>query len=140
MDNKKNLKPELKEIYERVMSTKPSPRTPQQPTPPTPKPQPPTVTPESKEEETPPKNEPFLASSAPRPISDSGGFVFSSNQKAQPVKKEVIKNESMPVSTDKKEVEVKKGKKSNLLPIVITLMVVFTLVYTVFWAFFLGII
>ncbi|HRN96606.1 MAG TPA: hypothetical protein PLD54_04120, partial [Candidatus Levybacteria bacterium] len=79
MDTKKNLKPELKEIYERVMNTNPSART----TPPPvsdSKPVQPAVTTPQKSPETAPTpptpspvapQEPFLTSSAPRAINDS---------------------------------------------------------------------
>jgi cobalamin biosynthesis Mg chelatase CobN len=135
MDNKKDLKPELKEIYERVMNTKPTAR---QTTP--------TETPKSEVKETQPlpespelKPEPFLASSAPRPVKDTGGFVFSSNQQAATTKKKEEDNESKHVTKESQKTPTT-AKKSNLLPIVIGLLVVFTVVYTIFWAFYLGII
>src|SRR5690606_11945862 len=92
MDTKKNLKPELKEIYERVMNTQPTSRT--SPTPPaSAKPTTPVAQQPSTPVNTPPVSstpevqapaEPFLSSSAPRAINNAGGFVFSSHGKTLP--------------------------------------------------------
>lgn len=161
MDTKKNLKPELKEIYERVMNTKATARTstPAEQTPHTPQPsneknseQPtPAAAPAPQPVSTPP-SEPFLASSAPRAINDSSGFVFSSHGKNLPQKEDKVekkepappaqevKKEATPEKDPEKKSATADKKKSNLLPIVLVLMAVFIGIYTVFWAFFLGII
>jgi cobalamin biosynthesis Mg chelatase CobN len=143
MDSKKNLKPELKEIYERVMNTKPTAR-PVQPTSPTPALQALKSTPDpvaSPITEPEKKSEPYLASSAPRAINDTTGFVYSSSQQAVSTKKkEEDKQPKVVAKTTEKSTTTTTTKKSNLLPIVIGLLVAFTIVYTIFWAFYLGII
>lgn len=181
MDTKKNLKPELKEIYERVMNTKSStrPSPPSETFSPPPTATQPPVTAENTQvlPLTPPPvtappqsspSEPFLTSSAPRAINDSSGFVFSTHGKTMPQqeKKEgppahsglssgsktakqenekAMKMEEQPAQSTPKEAPTKNPtatgmKNSNLIPILLVLMAVFLGVYTLFWAFYFGII
>ncbi len=145
MDNKKGLKPELKEIYERVMNTNSSSTTPKTPSPkPTPPPEPLAGTVPEK------ATEPFLTSSAPRPISDSSTFVFSSHGKnntpqsapahtATPAPKVKEESQSHSAHADTKT-QKNATKPGNIMIILIALMVIFTLIYSVFWMFYFEII
>lgn len=150
MDPKKNLKPELKEIYERVMSTKAAPRT----TPPAQSPKP--TTPPVSNSDKPPipadqtdavTSEPYLPSSAPRAITKRDDtFVFSNrgkNNTEQPIEKKI--NDTSTKASSKEGVEnknvseEKKGQKS-LVPVLIVVITIFLILYSVFWAFYFNII
>ncbi len=131
MDSKKTLKPELKEIYERVMNTKAAPRqqsnTPQA----APKTEPTAHAPQAKTEE------PYLASSAPRPVTqDTGTFVFSSNSKN---KGNASKEEEKSKSSSNHSTSKKQEENSNLFPILGVIAVVFLIIYAVFWAIYFNI-
>ena len=151
MDTKKILKPELKEIYERVMSTKAIPRTTapaEQPkeSPPNP-PAPPPTTQSNEKPKTPDipaaTPEPYLASSSPRAVpKDTGTFVYSSHGKNNSEIPKEEKNEdtktiapAVPAS-NKEELHT----KNSLLPVLMIIMAIFLIIYTVFWAIYLNII
>lgn len=169
MDDKKNLKPELKDIYDRIMntnvetSTKPTIASPsptsmpssapistpqilvhQDPASPasTPTPEPMTTLP------------PIKSGSVATPSNPSEGFVFSSNNKLQEVHMDQenhvnVNGQSMPSpahidqsSTHNAQVStttVAVGK-GFLNRKVIILVVIFIFVWTFFWLIFLGVI
>lgn len=134
MDEHKNLKPELKEVYERVMNT---------PTNVTKSAQTPSVTseksqtPQSSPAPTPVQNnsggEDFLTSTPPRQISSaSKGFVFSS--KNQDEKEAQEKQEEATHQT------THSSHKSFITGKMIVLGVIFLVIWTFFWLVLLGVI
>ncbi len=155
MDPKKSLKPELKDIYERVMSTKTAPRSPvpagntNNPTstassakPEPVKPQP--VSPPPSPAASQPDQAPYLTGSAPRPITNSDAFVFSTQGKnsAKFPKKENKKpeKESKHEASPSTSTEKKSEKSKKLYSLLVGCMVIFLIVWTIFWALFLDII
>lgn len=161
MDSKKTLKPELKEIYERVMNTKTATRaTPQaQSHKPTVQPTP-TSTPEKQLKSSTPvasasdsekhttstqaaTPEPYLPSSAPRAVPKRNDtYIFSSRGNNNTEKQTEKKADSAPTNTSEKskyEDETKKNGNS-LLPVLIGVITLFLIIYTVFWAFYFNII
>ncbi|KKQ96068.1 MAG: hypothetical protein A3C27_01450 [Candidatus Levybacteria bacterium RIFCSPHIGHO2_02_FULL_39_36] len=150
MDPKKNLTPELKQIYDRVMNTqvkKPEnpTETPSGPiTNPVPSPIEANVTPSPLPSQEPiqqpspnpaapspintaPTNEAFLSSVPPRPLTDTKPFVFTGNKISSPQVKTETGNQAH-VSQNKKL----SGK------IVAMFVVVLIVIWTLIWAKFFG--
>lgn len=133
MDPKKsaNLTPELKEIYDRVMNTTPTPKlaTPPPVQAPSALPQTPTSpqapTPSPKAQPVPSLNaaDEALSETPPRPLTTGNTFSFNGTVKAQ---------------SDENSVATTKGKSKISLPILIVLGIVFIVVWAVFWAIIFG--
>jgi hypothetical protein len=145
MDPKKsNLTPELKEIYDRVMNTTATPKTP---------PKAPVAPQVSKADTAPSMNslnpapsvntaslnpspptpaEDALTNTPARPLSSQNTFSFSG--KAEPMP------EAPSVSLDETVSKKKKSQMKLSLPILITLGIAFIIVWGLFWAVMFGII
>lgn len=149
-DTNKNLSPDLKQAYDRVMNipvggtTPPSPAAPQAippaPTIPVPGPSitppisglsqtPPSSPPPVTEPSAPPQSEgphtPFLSSVPPHPVSETGTFVFSDKKGVNPA----------PAAHPDAVSVAKSGTKLSG-PIIAVLITVLVIVWTVFWAKF----
>lgn len=139
MDDK-NLKPEFKEIYERVMNTpiKSSPETTKQETPPPAPSQPASA--EQKIEQTtvqPNQQEQFLSSVPPRPINDAGStpFIFSSKDKHN-----TPTDQNAESANSSQQTVAHTAKKKSISPVIFVLIFVFIVAYAVFWLIFFGVI
>lgn len=146
MDPKKsNLTPELKEIYDRVMNTTATPKTPPKaPTvPPAPKADTqapamnslnptPTANAASLNSQQPTPAEDALTNTPARPLSSQNTFSFSG--KAEPMP------EAPSVSLDETVGKKKKNQMKLSLPILIVLGIAFIVVWGLFWAVMFGII
>lgn len=152
MDPKKSLKPELKDIYEKVMSTKTgsrpaapvsSPTQIKTPTPPTAAAAKQTATQSPVQQSTPAASnqEPFLSGTSPRPVTNMDAFVFSNHGKKadKPEKKIEKKAETVTPKAEVKSSESNQ-KSSKLYPVLVASMFIFIVLWTVFWAIFLGVI
>ncbi len=131
MDGKRNLKPELKEIYDRVMNTKVKPGTPKE-NPPTSSPEKVTAT-----ENTTPTTPPLATQSAPTPTESQPPV----QKDAAPADKHLPADKPFTYSSK----DAKDGKKTTTIlginkSLFIGLTIIFIIAWILGWGVFFGVI
>lgn len=138
MDGNKNLNPQLKEIYDRVMNTNIAPTANSAPQAPAPTPTTPAPT------QNQPSPTPNVNQSAPPPPTNEG-FVFSSKNKLQEVHSDVtpqtnVNGQPIPPQAEAHTTSTTVSHKGFLNGKIVVLLVIFIFVWTFFWLIFLGVI